>query len=197
MENVMNNGQGVGAPQTPPQAPQYAQNAPQPPQNVQYPRYGAGGPLPPKKKMSTMSKVLLIGCSVLGVLALIGLVLVVILGIGVFNKFNQKDPYDTAIMLEAFELKDKPLVTYNSSDEIIDKIHLLMPKDSVLMKLGRPAKYNYGKWIIDEITYNFNDSSIGIYFDYGILVEYVTYPGGKSASVYGDDEVVVVEDSVN
>lgn len=193
MENVMNNGQGAGAPQSPPQAPQYAQNVPQPPQNVQYPQYGAGGPLPPKKKMSTLSKMLLIGCSVLGVLALITLALVVILGIGVFN---QKDPFDTAVMLESFELKDKPLVTYNSSDEIIGKIHLNMPKDSVLMELGRPAEYNYAKWG-DNIIYTFNDSSMTIVFDHGDLVEYYTTPGGKGSSIFGDDEAVVVDDSVN
>lgn len=193
MENVMNNGQGAGAPQSPPQAPQYAQNVPQPPQNVQYPQYGPGGSLPPKKKMSTLSKVLLIGCSVLGVLALIALALVLIMGISIYN---QEDPFDTAVMLENFELKDKPLVTYNSSDEIIGKIHLNMPKDSVLMELGRPAEYNYAKWG-DNIIYNFNDSSMTIVFDHGDLVEYYTTPGGKGASIFGDDEAVVVEDSVN
>ena len=176
-------------PQYPPQyaqAPQYAQN----PQYPQYPQgqYGTGRNLPPKKK-SVWPKVLLVGCGCLGGIALVLLGFLAFVGI---TMCNEKDPLDTTLMLEELNLKDKKAIVYDSAEEIIGKIHLGMPKDSLLMALGTPSEYGYAKWG-DSMVYEFADTC-GITFNFhkGKLTDYYSYPEGYGASEV-DDEAVVVE----
>ena len=180
MENVTNTPQNPQMPQNPPQAPQNPQYAQYPPQGVQYaqnpqapqyppqyaqyptqgpqyaqyPQYGAGGPMPPKKK-SVWPTVLMIGCG-----CLVGIALVLaVFSLLMLRECEQKNKDRTTPMIEELNVTEN-LVLKNNLDsvQIKELIYIGMPKDSVLITLGKPDDYLDASWG-DYVTYQINDST--------------------------------------
>ena len=143
-------------------------------------------PLPPKKKSGWVN-VLLIGCGCLMGLGLAAFAIMALIG---YSIFNREDPNDTAIMLDNLNLKGKPAVMYSNAEEITGKLHLDMPKVSVLETLGTPSEYAYAKWD-DRVIYMYGDScTVEIGFDHGVLIDATTYCDGQSTTIIGDETVV-------
>ena len=133
-----------------PQSPQ----SPQYPQYPKGPQYYQGAPMPPgfKPKKSVWPKVLLIGC--IG-LAAIAIAVIVFFGLIMCNGNEHVD--QTGILLEELNLTDKePAVLEGVNVDSI--LHVGMPRDSVLMALGKPAEYNCANWS-DDMYYVINDST--------------------------------------
>ena len=121
---------------------------------------------PPKSGHSTAIKV---GCSILAVLVVLSIaVLAMIL-------LNKEKPDETARMIEELRLDERPPVdlTTLNMDEVL---HEGMPKDSVLMLLGKPTVYRYKAWS-DDIIYEYGDSSsVQIWFDDNKVSGYDYHP---------------------
>ncbi len=165
----MNNGNGQ-VPQGPqnPQAPQYAQGpqAPQPQQapqyapqpqypQGQYPQYGAGAPLPPKKKTNGWLIALLSGC---GCLLILAIIVVVVFGVGMVESYNEHNKDRTTPLIEELNLKESYVMRDGlDSLQIKELVYIGMPKDSVLITLGKPDDYLDANWG-DYVAYNLNDS---------------------------------------
>lgn len=146
MDNLANN----------PQAPHYAltpQYGPSP-QGGQYPRYGAGRPMPVKKK-SVWPKVLMIGCGCLAGMALVALVFLLLL----FQQCEEHSKDRTTPLIKELNITEN-LVQKNHLDslQIKELIYIGMPKDSVLIALGKPDSYLDANWG-DYVCYDLNDST--------------------------------------
>lgn len=133
---------------------QNSQNPPQYGQNPQYPSYGAGRPMPPKKK-SVWPKVLMIGCGCLAGIA-------VVVGVFFLLMMRQCEEHSkdrTTPMIEELNVGES-LVQKNHLDslQIKEMIYIGMPKDSVLITLGKPDEYLDASWG-DYVSYNINDST--------------------------------------
>ncbi|MBO7610297.1 MAG: hypothetical protein J6S96_08880 [Muribaculaceae bacterium] len=173
MENVNNgNGQvpqqGPQVPQGPQapqgqQPPQYPQQAAQRPQYTQYPQgqYPPYGAVPPKKK-SVWPKVL-IGCGIVAIAIFVAIIVAAVLDS--MHKFDENNIDRTTPLIEELNLTES-YVQRDGLDSVQIKklIYVSMPKDSVLMALGKPDDY-CDAYFGDDVIYNINDSiRVEIYF---------------------------------
>ncbi len=131
------------------------------------------GDKPQKSGKSLAVKVGLIILAVLIVLSLAVLAMIL---------FKEK-PYDTAKMIELLQLEEKPRINTLDGVNVKELIHINMPKDSVLMVLGRPTDYRKTDWA-DDIIYEFGDSTyLRVSFEDGLVVGFESTQGNDSTEV--------------
>lgn len=143
MDNL-NNGNGPVS-----QGPQYA-----PPQRVD------NSPMPPKKKNGWRTA-LLIGCGfMLGIAAV-----VVVFALLMMKECNDKNQDRTTPLIKDLKVEES-LVLKNKldSNQIKELVPRGMPKDSVLIVLGKPDDYVDANWG-DYVRYDINDST-GVQIDF-------------------------------
>lgn len=134
----LNNGNGSVS-----QGPQYAPS-----------QYVGNSPVPPKKKNGWRTA-FLIGCGfMLGIAAV-----VVVFALLMMKECNDKNQDRTTPMIKDLKVEEN-LVLKNKldSNQIKELVPLGMPKDSVLIILGKPDDYLDANWG-DYVRYNINDST--------------------------------------
>ncbi len=145
-----------------PQTPQEPQNVKDP--QVQNPQNGAGTTEPPKKKKGWRTAMLL-GCGCLCGMAIV---------VGVFALLMltecNRDKDETTPMIEELNVQESLVIKNNlDSVRIKELITMGMPKDSVLVTLGKPDSYLDANWG-DYVTYDLNDSiSVQINFSDNVV----------------------------
>ena len=139
-------------------------NSPQPPQYGPNPQYGQGQyvpqyppqyAVPPKKKSKGWLIGLLLGC---GCLLGIAIVVVVLFGVGFVHSYNEHNKDRTTPMIEELNLQESYVMKDSlDSVQIKERVYVGMPKDSVLITLGKPDNYLDANWG-DYVEYDINDS---------------------------------------
>lgn len=118
-----------------------------------------------KSSNGCLNNGLKIGC---GFLAGVGATILAIFIFGMFMTRNNLPYYNNDDSINEFEKKDIRYF-YVKSKKGEAKIHTGMPKDSVIMLLGKPNGYNSTEYL-DEITYEYgpyNTNMLSIEFENG------------------------------